>query len=228
MNDVNITRTICRFQVPRAQPQIVALGVLLLLATVSLRSLGSEPKVDWQFTDIEGKLHKPFEAPSTRGMVLVFISTDCPIANSYQPLLRRLHDEYSEKGVRLFQVHADPQTSVETARKHATEYGIKSPILIDAEQSLARRVGATVTPEVVVLLGDENQAVYQGRIDNLYVGYGKKRQVASTNDLVDVLDRLVAGHVITPRRTKAIGCFISFENNEPKDSAEDKDRRVGD
>lgn len=206
---------------------IVILGLFTLMFMSPSNALGHESKVNWQFTDIEGKLHKPFEDPSTTGMVLVFVSTDCPIANSYQPLLGRLYEEYAEKGIRLFQVHPDPQTSVAKARQHATEFGIESPILIDADQSLSRRVGATVTPEAFLFVRDENLAVYQGRIDNLYAGYGKKRKVATTNDLVDVMDRIVAGRPITPMKTKAVGCFIAFENTKPKSSADEKEQRVG-
>ena len=227
MNDFQRMRTASMFETTRACSLIVVLGVLSLIAMAPLNALGHESKVNWQLADIDGKLHRPFEDSSTTGIVFVFVSTDCPIANSYQPLLRKLHEKYTGEGVRLFQVHPDPQMSVEKARKHATEFGIKSPILIDPEQSLTRRVGATVTPEASVFLRDEELPVYQGRIDDLYAGYGKKRKVATTNDLVNVLDRLVDGRPITSMKTKAVGCFISFEKNKPKHAAEQKEKRVG-
>jgi len=161
------------------------LFVVSLLASVSADVSGKDSKGDWQFTDIEGKLHKPFDDSTTRGVVLVFVSTDCPIANSYQPLLRRLDEQHKDSGVRFFQVHPHSQTSAEDARKHASEFRIISPILIDAEQSLAKRVGATVTPEAFVFLRGGNSPIYQGRIDNRYAGYGKKRRVATSNNLAD-------------------------------------------
>ena len=226
MNDLIKTKMAGSYEMLHERSLIVILGLLSLMVMSPSNALGRESKVNWQFTDIEGKLHKPFEDPSTTGIVFVFISTDCPIANSYQPLLRRLHKKYNEKGVRLFQIHPHRETSVETARKHATEFGIESPILVDVEQSLSRRVGATVTPEAFVFLRDESLPVYQGRIDDLYAGYGKKRKVATSNDLADILEQLVAGQPLTPKTTRAVGCFISFEN-KPKHNAVEKEKRVG-
>jgi len=198
-----------------------------LLASVSAEVSGKDSKDDWQFTDIEGKLHTPFDDSTTRGVVLVFISTDCPIANSYQPLLRRLDEQHKGKGVRFFQVHPHSQTSAEDARKHASQFRIKSPILIDAEQSLAKRVGATVTPEAFVFLRGGNSPIYQGRIDNRYAGYGKKRRVATSNDLADVLDRLVAGRPLKRSKTESIGCHITFEQDEAAAGAKQKTKRIG-
>ena len=227
MNDLDKTDISRSCEILCARSLIVIVGLLPLMVMAPSNALGRETKVDWQFTDIDGKHHAPFEAPSTTGIVLVFVSTDCPIANSYQPLLRRLYEEYAEKGIRLFQVHPDPQTSIARARKHTKEFRIESPILIDVDQSLSRRVGATVTPEAFVFLKDENLPVYQGRIDDLYAGYGKKRKVATSNDLADVLEQLVAGQPITPKTTRAVGCFIAFENNKPKHNAVEKENRVG-
>ena len=43
---------------------------------------------------------------------------------------------------------------------------------MDAEHTIARKVGATKTPEVFVV-GRDGAILYQGRIDNLYQGFGK-------------------------------------------------------
>lgn len=183
-------------------------------------AFGADAQRDWQLTDIQGTLHKPFDDQSTRGIVFVFVSTDCPIANSYQPLLRRLAEQYAGDGVRFFQVHPKSTTTVEAAREHALQFGIKSPVLVDAEQLLAKRVGATMTPEVVVYLKGDETPVYRGRIDNLYAGYGKKRKIATSNDLADVLGRIAEESPITPTVTSPIGCHISFDDQEPANHAE--------
>ena len=44
---------------------------------------------EWKFVDIMGREHLPLAVPETKAIVVVFITTDCPIANGYQPELSR-------------------------------------------------------------------------------------------------------------------------------------------
>jgi hypothetical protein len=189
------------------QTSVVVLSLLVLSVTTTT---AAEPNLAWTLTDIDGKIHKPFEEPSTRGLVLIFISTDCPIANSYQPLLRRLASEYQKEGMCIFMIHPSPTLSTEEARKHASEFGITVPVVIDTDQSIARRAGATVTPQAFVFARNQESPVYQGRIDNLYAGLGKKRKVATTHELTDALKAVVAGRAVRIVRTMPVGCFISY------------------
>ncbi|TWT97126.1 redoxin domain-containing protein [Neorhodopirellula pilleata] len=184
--------------------------VLSLFVSASSNTLAMEPNIEWKLTDIDGKVHEPFEEQSTRGLVLVFISTDCPIANGYQPQIQRLADEYRRDGVRVFMIHPSQTLSTEEARKHASEFGITTPVVIDNDQSIARRAGATVTPQAFVFGRNQRLPIYHGRIDNLYAGYGKKRKVATTHDLADALEAVVAGRAVENAKTVAVGCFISY------------------
>jgi thiol-disulfide isomerase/thioredoxin len=184
--------------------------VLSLIISASTHALAVEPNVDWKLTDIDGNHHEPFDDESTSGLVLIFISTDCPIANGYQPLIKRLANEYQRDGVRIFMIHPSLTLSVEEARKHASEFGITTPVVIDTDQSIARRVGAKVTPQAFVFVPNQTHPVYQGRIDNVYAGYGKKRKVATTHDLADALEAVAAGRPVKNAETNAVGCFISY------------------
>ena len=190
----------------------LALSLGVLYGTDISSSFASEPLDTWRFTDIEGKLHQPFDDKSTRGIVLVFISTDCPIANAYQPLLQRLAEKHAKNGIRLFMIHPDRELTVEKARKHASDFKIKQPVVIDTDLSLSRQVGATVTPESFVFTRGQSSPVYQGRIDNLYAGFGRKRNVATTHELADALAAVVAGLPVAISKTKPLGCFIDYSN----------------
>jgi hypothetical protein len=187
-----------------------ALDIIGLLV-FSLASVSAdETSLDWKLTDIDGKHHEPFAETSTCCLVVIFISTDCPIANSYQPLIQRLANQYQKEGVRTIMVHPSPTLSIEDARKHANAFNITTPVVIDTDQSIARRAGATVTPQAFVFVQNQKRPVYQGRIDNLYAGYGKKRKVATTHDLGDAIKAVVDGRTVSNAKTKAVGCFISY------------------
>lgn len=180
------------------------LASLLLLASMIA---GAEPFV---FTDLDGRSHDPFAAKETKAAVIVFVSVDCPIANFYQPTLRKLAARFEKQGVAFFQVHPDPDLKAEDARKHAKEYGVTSPVVIDAGQALVRRLEAKVTPEAFVITRNLATA-YRGRIDNTYTTYGRRRPEPTSRDLDAALTALLAGKKVPTPETKAIGCQIFVE-----------------
>ena len=187
---------------------LVALWLFVLLADVT--PAANQPSDAWRLADIDGKIHSPFDDDSIRAIVLIFVSTDCPIANSYQPLLQRLADQYKPDGIRFFIIHPKLELTNKAARKHAGEFNIESPVVVDTGQKISRRVGATVTPQAFVFVRDQKMPAYQGRIDNLYAGYGKRRNVATTHELADALDAVLAGRAPKKSKTEAVGCYISY------------------
>jgi hypothetical protein len=109
-------------------------------------------------------------------------------------------------------IHPHSGTTPERAATHARQFEIEVPIIVDHQQRITRRVGARVTPEVVVFTDSKGEAVYQGRIDNLYAGFGKKRAAATTRELADALQAIVDGQPIKIKKTEPIGCFVAFED----------------
>jgi thiol-disulfide isomerase/thioredoxin len=162
---------------------------------------------------LDGTEIEPFADPNeTKAVVLVFISTDCPIANAYLPYLQRLEAEYRSRGIEMFLVHSSSDVDEISAKAHAEEFGISLPIVLDANQVIARRVGAKVTPEAIVIPHDSGKPAYRGAIDNLYAEYGKKRRAATEHYLANALNDLLARKTVSVPQTKPVGCFISFDD----------------
>lgn len=180
----------------------------ILLATTNLLATASDN--EWVFQDIEGTLHEPLTDRDTQAVVLVFVSTQCPIANSYLPQLNELSERMEKQGVAFFLIHGVADVSVEQARNHVQEYDIQLPVVLDPDQILARRTKATVIPEAFVFIPSSDEAVYSGRIDNRYAGYGKKRTVATSSDLEEALLAILNGKEIETPVTEAIGCRIRY------------------
>jgi hypothetical protein len=157
--------------------------------------------------DIRGVELRPFDDEDAAAVVLVFTMQDCPIANGYVPTLNKLVDEYGPRGVRLLLVHVDSQLTADTARKHAEEYQIKAPVVIDWKHEWVNRAGATRSPEAVVF-SPAGEILYSGRIDDRYAGFGKRRAHVSSHDLRDALDAILANRPVARSKTEAIGCFI--------------------
>jgi hypothetical protein len=137
--------------------------------------------------------------------VLVFVATDCPIANRYAPELRRLYERFGGDVV-FWLVYPSDDQSVSILREHRASYGFPFEAVRDPENKLVALSGVTVTPEVAVYAGQ--RLVYRGRINDRYVDFGVSRAGARMHDLRDVLDQLVAGRDVPFTETRAVGCYL--------------------
>ncbi len=161
----------------------------------------------FRLQDTSGTVHTAKEWQTARAVVLVFVITDCPITNSYVPELNRLQRDYAGRGVRFYAVQADTSVDAAQLRRYAIEYGYTFPLLLDPQLTLARRTGATVTPEAAAL-SPAGELLYLGRIDDRYPEIGKQRLQPTKSDLREALDAILAGKPVPQPRTQAIGCAI--------------------
>lgn len=139
-------------------------------------------------------------------VLLVFVRSDCPIANRYAPELKRLHEAWAETPLRMRLVYPDRDESAESIAKHLSEHGLAIPALRDPEHALVAHAGATITPEAALYLDGELR--YRGRIDDRFPDFGKSRAEPSRRDLELAVDALLAGREIEVPRTEAVGCFL--------------------
>lgn len=180
-----------------------ALGLLLLA-----RAVTAAAPLQFSLSDTEGRGHTPSEWAGKRAIVLLFVSTDCPLSNRYVPEMNRLARIYGPQSVAFYAVQGDATTAVEDVRKHAKEFGYGFPYLLDPEETLASFAGATVTPEAAVL-SPRGELLYLGRIDNRVEDWGQERVAVTQFDLRDALDAVLAGRGVPHARTKALGCAIT-------------------
>ena len=146
---------------------------------------------------------------STKAIVFVFTSTDCPISNRYAPELRRLAETFGPKGIVFRLIYPDPADGAAAIREHMSEYGYAGAMdaFRDPTHALVKFVGATVTPEAAVYAN--GRIVYHGRIDDRYVDLGLERPAPTVHDLADALTAVLAGKTVANAATQAVGCFIA-------------------
>jgi hypothetical protein len=189
-----------------------------LLAATALSLLGCGPRDETgvraahddqklALLDIHGDMRHAFNDEDAKATVLVFTMQDCPIANSYIPALNEFYQEYDPRGVRLLLVHVDPIFTDDAARKHADDYHVKAPVIVDRHHAWVKLAVATRSPQAVVF-SPAGEILYSGRIDDKYVGFGKRRTHVTAHDLKDALDAILAGQPVPKSNTEAIGCYI--------------------
>ena len=108
--------------------------------------------------------------------VYLFLSTDCPLSNRYTPELKQLEAQYQNKNITFLPVFSDTQ--------------------------LARKLGASVTPQAVVT-SPTGAVLYRGN-----TGQG----------LTQALEAITTGYPVPNPETRAIGCAITFPTS-PKSTA---------
>jgi len=183
-------------------------GLAAMFAMLHAGRINAGP-ADHLLQDIDGKVQGSLEKPSGwKWTLLFFLMTDCPIGNQYAPEIQRICAEYGPKGARCFLVYVDPAIKPTDVRKHMKDFKYTSfSAIVDSNHELVNKAGATIVSEVAVFSNDA-QLKYLGRIDNLYAGLGKPRQVVTEHDLRKTLDALIAGRTVSNTRTQAYGCFI--------------------
>ncbi len=179
------------------------LAVLVLTGALAWAAGNSSLEV----RDISGQVLRPFQ-PAGKAEALFFVSTDCPVSNTYAPEIQRICADYGTKGVACSLVYEDLHVDAKAVRKHLDDYRFRGiPAVIDATRAVARRAGASVTPQAVVVDG-QGTIRYRGRINNLYADFGKRRPQATVEDLRDALDAVLAGKPVANPETKSLGCYI--------------------
>lgn len=193
------------------------LAVLVFAAATNAGVAGSALQVSARQTesirDIDGRPHDPF-TPAGAANVIVFVATDCPISNSYAPEIQGICRDYRSRGVACFLMYEDvdvtssPTPLNEAVKEHVRQFRyVDVPAVVDRSRLIARRAKASITPEAVVI-GRDGEIRYRGRIDNLYVAFGKRRPRATEHDLRDALDAVLERRPVRKIETEALGCFI--------------------
>ena len=162
-------------------------------------------------TDHSGVQHTPLAGEPGDLVVVVFSSTDCPIANAMAPDIERPSIETTEAGGRFYLVHARTDLPDERTRDHASRYKLSMPVIVDRSHTLVKLLGATVTPEAFVLRIDENgghTVLYQGSVNNLYGSVGNRRVNVTEHHLRDAIRSAAAEEAVVPSRRTPFGCFI--------------------
>ena len=73
------------------------------------------------WTDIQRQTHRLFAKDTSRFCVLTFVTTHCPVANAYQPVLRQLQEDFAEDRIDFYQINPTRSATSSQALQHTAE-----------------------------------------------------------------------------------------------------------
>ena len=137
---------------------LLALFSLVLLASsLVLGQKGAAAPVDFSLRSIDGQT---ITSESLRGevVVLAFGASWLPLSKAQLQGIRKLADEYSDRGVVVYWVSTeseDPKSknfaSDEQLRAFAQKYGLKVTVLRDPDGAVSKRFGIDQLPSIVII-----------------------------------------------------------------------------
>lgn len=194
---------------------LMAAGIAVLVVWCC-RTHAAEPvptaTINFAVVDLQGRTHELRQNDRQRVRVFVFLSTECPIANSYAPTLNALAERLgAESRCELFGVLADATVTRTEARRHfVDEFKLKFPVLFDASGQLAALLKPTHVPEAFVVNADGHVA-YRGAIDNAWVALGRRRPQAERTFLADAITAALQNKQPEARHVPPVGCHFNEE-----------------
>jgi len=153
------------------------------------------------FSNLKGTDDKTYslaEMKDAKVIVVCVTCNRCPVAVQYEDKFIKFASDYKSKGVVFLAVDANGD-EMAAMKQRAEEKGFTFPYVVDADQTVARSYGATVTPHMFVI-GQDRTVAYMGAFD----ADGKPT-------LSNAVDALLAGKKPEVTETKQFGCGVPYK-----------------
>ncbi len=157
---------------------------------------------NFKLKDYNDKEFSLSDYKDAKAIVLIFVSTQCPVSNAYNLRMEKLYQEFKNKNIVFLGINSNKEETTDKIKKHAEEKGLTFPILKDPNNKIADKLEASFTPEVFVL-NKERELLYHGRIDD-----SRREDEVKTQDLKNTLNEILNGKEVSVKTTKAFGCTI--------------------
>ena len=163
--------------------------------------------VNFVLPDVNGDLVALSDFNDKTTVVLFSMGTGCPISNLYLNELSGMQEEFGDQGFQILGINSNAGVTIEDLKKHAEEFDVQFPVLLDADQSVANMLGIKRTSEAL-LLDNFRIVQYHGRVDDRF-GYNHKNAKATRRDLFEAIGEQLAGKEISVATTLPAGCLIT-------------------
>jgi len=189
---------------------VLSLSLFVMASYAQGYKIGDKAE-DFRLLNVDGKYVSMSDFPNAKGFVVIFSCNHCPFVVAYEDRMIALHKEFAPKGFPVIAINPNdtilqPQDSYTLMKKRAKEKNFPFPYLIDANQTVYPKYGATRTPHVFLLRrdGSDLRVAYIGAIDDNHQDASK----VTEKYLANAINAVISGKQPNPDVTRAIGCTI--------------------
>jgi peroxiredoxin len=171
---------------------------------------------DFDLPATDGRNYKLSDFADSRILVVVFSCNHCPYVIGSEDRMIRFCQDYVPRGVTMVAINSNetenhPADSFEHMVQRAREKKFPFVYLRDATQDVAMAYGALRTPHFYVF--DHDRLLrYTGRMDD----NPKNAALATTHELRDAVDALLAGREPAVAVTNPLGCNVKWAGRPEK------------
>jgi hypothetical protein len=181
------------------------INCLLLFLAISVKA---QVVADFSLPDAAtGKLVHLRDYLKYPGVVIIFVSYDCPFDKYYLDRILAIADAYKETfPVLLINSNSDEVNTGELLKNYMAQRRITIPYLLDKSQIELKTFNARKTPECFVLknTGQKFNVVYRGAIDDSPQAEADVREAY----LKEAIEKALAGKPIEVFEHRPPGCSI--------------------
>ncbi len=195
-----------------------AVIIVLIVSAFTLNNSGTDEGYrigdiaeDFSLKNIDGNMVSMADYKDAKGFIITFTCNTCPYAVMYEDRIIELNEKYASKGYPVIAIMPNnpskkPGDSFKAMKERAKDKGFTFPYLMDAQQSVFPKFGATKTPHIFLLQKTKkgNVVKYIGAIDDNY----KDASSVKIKYVENAVDALLTGNEIKEPITRAIGCSI--------------------
>lgn len=174
---------------------------------------------DFCLPAIDGANHCLKGYAGAKVLVVAFTCNHCPTAQLYESRIRRLVEDYRDRGVAFVAIqpnnpnavrldemgYTDVGDSFEDMKTRAAYRDFNFPYLYDGEtQKVSREYGPTATPHLFIF-DAQRKLRYEGRVDN-----NPRENLVTRRDAREALDSLLSDKPVKITKTPSVGCSTKW------------------
>lgn len=174
-------------------------------------SIGDQAPAWEKLPGIDDKLHSFADLKDKDVVVVAFTCNSCPYAVDYEDRLIALAKKYSGSDSRVavvaINVNTVPDDRLPKMKERAESKQFPFPYLYDESQQIARKFGASYTPEFFVL-DRQRKVVYMGAFDD-----SPDSEKIEARYVQPAIDAALSGNKPPVEETIAIGCAVRYKRS---------------
>lgn len=169
---------------------------------------------DFSLPAVDGKTYTLDDFAGSAALVVVFSCNHCPFVIGSEDRMNAFAADYAPRGVAMISINSNetdnhPDDSFEHMVTRAAEKDFKFVYARDEDQSVALAYGALRTPHYYLFDADRRLR-YTGRMDD----DPRDAANASTHELRDAADAVLAGSAVAVELTNPLGCNVKWADQD--------------